>query len=86
MNTTTLKTMTLGRASGPVGFLSGRSWFDWLFAALVVSGGAYGFSRYVGAMDVYEKAILLGAMPVALLLGWFWGPLRVLMIGVAAAT
>ena len=85
MNTTTLKTMTLGRPSGPIGFFSGRSLFDWLFAALVLAGGAYAFSRYAAAMDVYEKGILLGALPVAVLLGWFWGSLRVLMLGVAAA-
>jgi cytochrome c-type biogenesis protein CcsB len=85
MNTTTLKTMTLGRPSGPVGFFSGRSLFDWLFALAVVGGGAYAFSRYAGAMDYYEKLILIGALPVAVLLGWFWGSLRVLMLGVALA-
>jgi cytochrome c-type biogenesis protein CcsB len=86
MNTTTLKSPTLGRPAGPIGFFVGRTAFDWLFAALVISGGAYAFSRYAGAMDVYEKAILTGAMPAAILLGWFWGSLRVLMLGVAAAT
>ena len=35
-------------------------------------------------MDVYEKGILLGAMPAAIWLGWFWRPLRVLMLVVAA--
>ncbi|MES2101084.1 MAG: c-type cytochrome biogenesis protein CcsB [Pseudomonadota bacterium] len=85
MNTTTLKTMALGRPSGPMGFFSGRSLFDWAFAALVLAGGAYAFSRYAGAMDYYEKLILIGTLPVAILLGWFWGPLRVLMVGVAAA-
>jgi cytochrome c-type biogenesis protein CcsB len=85
MNTTTLKTMTLGRPSGPAGFFSGRSPFDWLFAALVLGGGAYAFAHYAASMDVYEKGILIGALPVAVLLGWFWGSLRVLMLGVAAA-
>ena len=83
MNTTTLA--TLGRPSGPLGFFTGRSMFDWLFTALVLAGGAYAFSRYAGAMDYYETLILVGALPVAVLLGWFWGPLRVLMLGVAAA-
>jgi cytochrome c-type biogenesis protein CcsB len=86
MNTTTLKTMTLGRPSGAVGFFSGRSLFDWAFAALVLGAGAYAFTRYLGAMDYYEKLILVAALPVAILLGWFWGPLRVLMLGVALAT
>jgi cytochrome c-type biogenesis protein CcsB len=77
--------MSLGRPSGPINFFSGRSPFDWLFAALVLSGGAYAFSRYAGAMDYYEKLILVAALPVAVLLGWFWGSLRLLMLGVAVA-
>ena len=79
MNTTTL---TLGRP----GFFSGRTLFDWLFATLVAVGGAYAFRRYESAMDVYEKAILVGAIPTAVALGWFWGRLRVLMLAVGAAS
>jgi cytochrome c-type biogenesis protein CcsB len=77
MSTTTI---TLGRP----GVFSGRTLFDWLFAALVVGGGAYAFHRYESAMDVYEKAILVGAIPTAVALGWFWGRLRVLMLAVSA--
>jgi len=83
MNTTT---MTLGRTGGPFGAFTGRTWYDWLFALLVLAGGTFGFTRYASAMDVYEKAILIGAMPAAIALGWFWGSLRTLMIAVAAAT
>ena len=83
MNTTT---MNLGRPAGPLGFFAGRSLFDWLFAVVVLSAGAYAFSRYSGAMDVYEKAILIGVLPVTIALGWFWGSLRVLTLGVSAAT
>ncbi|HKX40387.1 MAG TPA: c-type cytochrome biogenesis protein CcsB [Burkholderiaceae bacterium] len=83
MNTTT---MTLGRSTGPLGLFSGRSWYDWLFAAVVLAGGVFAFSRYAVAMDVYEKAILIGALPVAIALGWFWGAMRTLMLGVAMAT
>jgi len=79
MNTTTL---TLGRP----GLFSGRTVFDWLFAALVIASGAFAFQRYQGAMDVYEKAILVGTVPVVVALGWFWGRLRVLMLCVAAAS
>ncbi len=82
----TTTTLTLGRPAGATGFVSGRSLLDWLFAALVFSAGAYAFSRYGAAMDGYEKSILIGTMPAAVALGWFWGPLRVLMLGVAAAT
>ena len=65
--------MYLGRPAGALGFFAGRSLFDWLFAALVLSAGAYAFSRYAGSMDVYEKAILIGVLPVTIALGWFWG-------------
>ncbi len=79
MNTTTL---TLGRPS----FWARRSWFDWLFALLVLAGGAYAWQRYHGSMDGYERAIFLGAMPALIALGWFWGALRGLALGVGAAT
>ncbi len=66
------------------GYFSRRNWFDWLFAALVVAGGLFAFTRYNAFMDVYEKGILLGTIPAAIWMGWFWRPLRGLMLGVAA--
>ena len=78
MNTTTL---TLG---GP-GYWARRSAWDWLFALAVVAGAGYAFSRYSGSMDGYEKAILLGAVPAVVALGWFWSALRTLSVGVGAA-
>jgi cytochrome c-type biogenesis protein CcsB len=78
MNTTTL---TLG---GP-GYWARRSAWDWLFALAVVAGAGYAFSRYSGSMDGYEKAILLGTVPAVVALGWFWGALRTLSVGVGAA-
>lgn len=65
-------------------FMSRRNALDWIFAVLVVAGGLFAFTRYASYMDVYEKAILLGTIPSAIWLGWFWRPLRVLMMGVAA--
>ena len=62
------------------GFFSRRNWFDWLFAAIVAAGGPVAFARYAAYMDVYEKGILIGAMPAAIWIGWFWRPLRVLML------
>src|SRR6187551_1427438 len=78
MNTATT-TLTLHE-----GFFSRRSAFDWIFALVAVAGGLFAFSRYAAYMDVYEKGILLGAMPAAIWIGWFWRPLRVLMLAVAA--
>jgi cytochrome c-type biogenesis protein CcsB len=81
MNTTTLG----ARHADTAGFFGGRSALDWLFAGLVVLGGIFAFARYGSSMDGYEQAILLGALPAAVALGWFWGSLRILMLGVAAA-
>jgi len=78
MNTATT-TITLHE-----GFFARRSLFDWLFALIVAAGGLYAFARYGQYMDVYEKGILLAAMPAAAWLGWFWRPVRLLMLVVAA--
>lgn len=77
MNTATT-TLTLNE-----GFLARRNLPDWLFAVAVLAGGLFAFGRYTHAMDVYEKAILLGTIPSAIWLGWFWRPLQRLMAVVA---
>jgi cytochrome c-type biogenesis protein CcsB len=78
MNTATT-TLTLHE-----GFFARRNWFDWLFAALVGAGALFAFTRYAPYMDVYEKGILVGAVPAAIWMGWFWRPLRTLMLVTAA--
>ena len=65
------------------GYFAKRNGFDWVFAALVVAGGLFVFMRYHEAMDIYEKGILLGVVPSAIALAWFWRPLRSLMLAVA---
>ena len=77
MNTAT-QTITLNE-----GFLARRRPLDWLFALAVLAGGLFAFSRYAAHMDVYEKGILLGTLPAAIWLGWFWRPLQGLMAAVA---
>ncbi|MCO5117604.1 MAG: c-type cytochrome biogenesis protein CcsB [Burkholderiaceae bacterium] len=82
MNTTTLT------ASGPLalseGYFSRRTWGDWLFALLAVAGAVFAFQRYHGAMDVYDKGILVATVPAAIWLAWLWRPLRTLMLVVTA--
>lgn len=78
MNTTTL---TLNES-----WLSRRNTFDWVFAVLVLAGGLFAFTRYGASMDYYEKPILVAALVAMVSLGWFWRPLRVLAIVVAAAS
>ena len=86
MNTAT-QTFELKRSqNGPglePGYFARRNVWDWLFAVLVIAGAAWSFMYYSPAMDGYEKAILAGTVPVVIWLGWFWRPLRVLMVVVA---
>ncbi len=96
MNTTSIDnhnvTTTLSAARGAAaqtlslneGYFARRNVLDWIFAALVVAGGLFAFSRYGAFMDVYEKGILIAAVPAAIAMGWFWRPLRVLMVVVSA--
>ncbi|WP_068833306.1 c-type cytochrome biogenesis protein CcsB [Polaromonas jejuensis] len=89
INTTTVNTTTLtaGRTttlSLNQGYFARRNALDWGFAALVAGGLLYAFARYGAFMDVYEKGILLAAIPAAIAMGWFWRALRVLMLVVTA--
>ncbi|MCB2017146.1 MAG: c-type cytochrome biogenesis protein CcsB [Hydrogenophaga sp.] len=87
MNTATqtfeLKSNHQGSGMGP-GYFARRTVWDWLFAVLVLAGAAWAFSRYMASMDVYEKGILLGAVPSLIWLGWFWRPVSRLMVVVAS--
>ena len=76
------RSLVIGRR----GYFHGRNAFDWIFAALVLVGAGFAFSRYHASMDVYEKGILAGAAPALIALGWFWRPLRPLCLIVGAAS
>jgi len=65
-------------------YLSRRNATDWAFALLLVAGAIGVLIRYGAGMDVYESSILLGTVPALIWVGWFWRPLRALMVGVAA--
>jgi cytochrome c-type biogenesis protein CcsB len=88
----TTHTTTLHRSGGSDAFVLNKGYFarrnllDWLFAALVLAGGLFAFVRYQMHMDVYEKGILLGTIPSAIAMGWFWRPLRALMLVVTLAS
>ncbi len=87
MNTST-STLPLPPGGGAVtlnpGYFARRNGLDWLFALLVVLGGAFAFWRYSAFMDGYEQAILVASVPSTIALAWFWRPLRALLVVVAA--
>ena len=86
VNTSSVSTSTLTSDSSNKtlnlneGYFAKRNVLDWVFAALVIAGGLYAFARYSSFMDVYEKGILIAAMPAAIAMCWFWRPLRALMV------
>ena len=86
MNTTTLKRGPNDSFILNEGYFARRNVLDWLFAALVLCGGLYVLFRYQANMDVYEKGILLGTIPSAIAMGWFWRPLRTLMLVVTVGS
>ena len=62
------------------GYFTVRKWWEWVFALAVVAGGLWSLFHYGDSMDVYEKGILLAAIPSAIGVGWFWRPLQRLMV------
>jgi cytochrome c-type biogenesis protein CcsB len=86
MNTTTLRADRHHPLRMNEGYFTKRNTLDWIFAAFVLVGGLYAFGKYNMFMDVYEKGILFAAMPAAIAMGWFWRPLRVLMVVVTGFT
>ena len=64
--------------------LKSRTWFDWLFLAVLAAGALFALNRYGDFMDIYEKGILLAAVPTFVWLGWYWRPVRLLMLSIGA--
>ena len=68
------------------GYFSQRSLADWGFSLLALLGMVFALSRYQEAMDVYEQGILVASVPALVWLGWYWRPLRHLMLMVTGLT
>ena len=66
------------------GLFHGRSLYDWLFAVLLLGGALFSLNRYGQFMDVYEQGILLAAVPTFAGLGWYWRPVRTLILLIGA--
>jgi cytochrome c-type biogenesis protein CcsB len=80
MNTATSSIPPARTVTLTPGYFAQRSLFDWVFAVLTVVGAVFALSRYSSAMDMYDKGILIGLVPAVIWLGWFWRPLRNLML------
>jgi len=68
----------------PIPLLKQLNWQDWAYAVLLMAGAVFAYTRYASYMDVYEIGFLFGAAVVFSVLGWYWKPVRLLVIGVAA--
>ncbi|WP_018915092.1 c-type cytochrome biogenesis protein CcsB [Thiomonas sp. FB-6] len=73
---------SLERRSGPLGYLSRRSAYDWVFLALILGTDGYVLHRFGAAMGYWVQLIFLGATTALLLLGWGWSALKNLAIAV----
>lgn len=58
-------------------------WTDILFFVVLSAGAAYALTTYTESMNIYEKWILMGAVPFVVWLGWLWRPLRTYMVASA---
>lgn len=65
------------------GFFRRLSWFDWLWAVVLVTGVIYAGLRFAPWMDVYEQGILYLSGVGLIGLGWLWKPIRVFSVVVA---
>lgn len=63
-------------------FLQRLTWVDWAYALLLLVGALFAFSRYGAFMDVYEAGFLFGAAAGFGWLGWFFKPVRALVVGI----
>jgi cytochrome c-type biogenesis protein CcsB len=62
------------------GFFKRLSVLDWVYALILGIGALYTLQHFGIYMDVYEKGILLLAVPTFAWLGWHWKPIRGLML------
>lgn len=70
----------------PAPFLKRLTWVDWAFLLLLLAGAAFAYSQYAEYMDVYEKGFLFAAVPGFGWLGWYFKPMRLLIVGIAAVS
>ena len=67
----------------PKSLLQRLIWLDWLYAAVLVIGAIFAYSKYGQYMDIYEAGFLFGAAALFSYLGWQWKSIGKLVIGIA---
>lgn len=68
------------------GFFKRLGTLDWLYAFALSIGAILALGRFGTFMDVYEKGILVCAVPAFAWLGWHWKPVRRLFLVLAFIT
>ncbi len=64
-------------------FLRRLTVVDWLFALALLMGAGFALAHYWAHMNSYDRAVMVGAVPVFVTLGWRWKPSRALMAAIA---
>lgn len=77
---------TIAIDNNPEPMFKRLSWQDWLYAILLVAGAIFAYAQYGSYMDAYETGFLFGAAAIFSWLGWYWKPVRLLIIGVGAVS
>ena len=67
----------------PKSLLQRLIWLDWFYAAVLVIGAIFAYSKYGKYMDIYEAGFLFGAAALFSYLGWQWKSIGKLVIGIA---
>jgi cytochrome c-type biogenesis protein CcsB len=70
----------------PSPFLKRLNWADWAFSLLLLAGAVFAYGKYAEYMDVYEKSFLFAGVAVFSWLGWFFKPMRLLIVGIAVVS
>lgn len=68
----------------PQPFLKRLTLGDWMFSLMLLAGALFAYGQYANYMDVYEKSFLFAAVAGFSWLGWFFKPMRLLIVGIAA--
>ncbi|HSI43240.1 MAG TPA: c-type cytochrome biogenesis protein CcsB [Methylotenera sp.] len=66
----------------PKSLLQRLDWKDWTYAAILMAGSIFAFSKYAQYMDAYETGFLFVFAAVFSFLGWQWKSFGKLVIGV----